>query len=114
MHAHAGSLLSLLDVRACVCVRESAARLCNRVGGSEEQLRVAAELPPSLFPSLPRLFPSLFVSTRDEGCTHRVVLLEVWGFFFFELVVWRILECCCRLCECLRVFFLGVRRREMR
>lgn len=101
MHAHAGSLLSLLDVRVGTYVRarihESAARLCNRVGGSEEQLRVAADLPPSLFPSAPSL--SVPFQRKMKGDTHRVVLFEVWGLvlFFFELVedFRELLSCLC-------------------
>lgn len=112
MHTQARYSRFWMCVRVCVCVRAR-----RGFATAWEEVRSSFGLPQSflrLFFLLPCLFPSLFVSTRDEGCTHRVVLLEVWGFFFFELVVWRILECCCRLCECLRVFFLGVRRREMR
>lgn len=82
MHAHAGSLLSLLDVRACVCVRESAARLCNRVGGSEEQLRVAAELPPSLFPSPLSLSVSFRFNERWRVYTQGGSFGDL-GFLFF-------------------------------
>lgn len=77
-------------------IHESAARLCNRVGGSEEQLRVAAELPPSLFPSAPSL--SVPFQRKMKGDTHRVVLFRGLGFGLFFLNLLRILESYYRVC----------------
>lgn len=63
-------------------IHESATRLCNRVGGSEEKLRVAAELSPSLFPFALSL--SVLFQRKMKGVYTRWFFLEFfWNLVFF-------------------------------
>lgn len=90
-------------------IHESATRLCNRVGGSEEKLRLAAELSPSLFPFALSL--SVLFQRKMKGVYTRWFFLEffgIWYFFsFFEFIVSRILECyyCVNIFESVFFFF---------